>query len=445
MHLFNIAMLAKQVWRLHAAPNSLLNQCLKAKYYPSNDILNAQIGFNPSYTWRSIHHAIETIKKGSCWKIGAGDKVNIWKDNWIPFQNGFKILTPKAGNNINLVNELILEEPSRCWNTNLIDSIFLPFEGDLIKQIPLTHDHHADQLMWPSSKEGIYTVKSGYNLLKNWQDNSQIGSTNPNPLNQEWKKLWALPTIPRHKALLWRIINNAIPTRSNLSHRGIHCSILCPRCMQKEETINHLFMECDRARIIWFRSKLGITFNTNHRNFVDWLLYCFTTLKDKELCYLASVTYEIWFARNLHVFENRDMDDTKILEKAYTTIMDYQKATQNEISHMQSDNRYRINSRSNNNHTRTQHASHKWKKPLHGEIKGNCDANLNIEGMWGIGAIFLDRDGRALAYATWQLPGFNDPKTAEAGALYLMIKLAAECCFTSVWNLKAIAFPSSRV
>jgi hypothetical protein len=202
--------------------------------------------------------------------------------------------------------------------------------------------------------------------------------------------------------------------------------------MQKEETINHLFMECNRARKIWFGSNLGITFSTNHRNFVDWLLYCFTTLKDEDLCYLASVTYEIWYARNLHVFEDRDIEDAKILEQAYTTIMDYQKATQNEASHMQRDNRYRVNPKPTNNHTRAQHASHKWKKPIHGEIKGNCDANLSIEGRWGIGAMFRDREGHTLASATWQLPGFNDPNTAEACALYLMTKLAVDCCFTSV-------------
>jgi hypothetical protein len=41
MHLFNKALLAKQVWRLQTNPDSLLGQCLKAKYYPNNDILHA--------------------------------------------------------------------------------------------------------------------------------------------------------------------------------------------------------------------------------------------------------------------------------------------------------------------------------------------------------------------------------------------------------------------
>lgn len=51
---FNLAMLAKQVWRFHTEPNSLISRCFKAKYFPNCDILQATAGNNPSYAWRSI-------------------------------------------------------------------------------------------------------------------------------------------------------------------------------------------------------------------------------------------------------------------------------------------------------------------------------------------------------------------------------------------------------
>jgi hypothetical protein len=51
---FNLAMLAKQVWRFHTQPNSLLSRCYKAKYFPTTDILKAHMGYNVSYAWRSI-------------------------------------------------------------------------------------------------------------------------------------------------------------------------------------------------------------------------------------------------------------------------------------------------------------------------------------------------------------------------------------------------------
>jgi hypothetical protein len=59
MFLFNKAMLAKQVWRLHNDPNSLVSQCLKAKYYPNTDLFHSLQGRQSSYAWQSIHQAIE--------------------------------------------------------------------------------------------------------------------------------------------------------------------------------------------------------------------------------------------------------------------------------------------------------------------------------------------------------------------------------------------------
>jgi hypothetical protein len=59
--------------------------------------------------------------------------------------------------------------------------------------------------------------------------------------------------------------------------------------MQKEETITHLFMKCDRAHIVWFGSSLGIKFDNSHTNFIDWLYYCLTTRKEEDLCYLAAI------------------------------------------------------------------------------------------------------------------------------------------------------------
>nr|GMD66312.1 uncharacterized protein LOC109166477 [Ipomoea batatas] len=51
---FNVALLAKQGWRLLTQPTSLVAQILKARYYPKGDFLDANIGHNPSYSWRSI-------------------------------------------------------------------------------------------------------------------------------------------------------------------------------------------------------------------------------------------------------------------------------------------------------------------------------------------------------------------------------------------------------
>ena len=96
LHSFNLAMLDKQVWRLIDDPNSLCAQILRAKYYPSGDILNAGPKAGSSFTWQSIVAGIQTFKRGCIWRIGNGDSVDIWKDPWIPSSPNRKIMTPRG-------------------------------------------------------------------------------------------------------------------------------------------------------------------------------------------------------------------------------------------------------------------------------------------------------------------------------------------------------------
>lgn len=61
---FNQAMLARQGWRLLTVPNSLCARVLKARYYRHSSFLQAtSFPKNASYTWRSILHGRELLKK----------------------------------------------------------------------------------------------------------------------------------------------------------------------------------------------------------------------------------------------------------------------------------------------------------------------------------------------------------------------------------------------
>lgn len=51
---FNKALLAKQLWRIIQYPDSLLSRVLKGRYFKNDDVMNARLGCNPSYIWRSL-------------------------------------------------------------------------------------------------------------------------------------------------------------------------------------------------------------------------------------------------------------------------------------------------------------------------------------------------------------------------------------------------------
>jgi hypothetical protein len=96
LHSFNLAMLAKQCWRLLNEPESLCAKVLRAKYYPDGDILNARLRNGASLTWQSIHAGIQTFKRGCIWRVGNGEKINIWSDPWIPSSPDRKIMASRG-------------------------------------------------------------------------------------------------------------------------------------------------------------------------------------------------------------------------------------------------------------------------------------------------------------------------------------------------------------
>ncbi|CAI0468115.1 unnamed protein product [Linum tenue] len=77
LKIFNKAMLAKQLWNIHIRPTSLVARLLKAKYHPRTSILEAKLGWRPSYVWRSLMGALDLLNFGSRWRIGSGEEVRI--------------------------------------------------------------------------------------------------------------------------------------------------------------------------------------------------------------------------------------------------------------------------------------------------------------------------------------------------------------------------------
>jgi hypothetical protein len=288
-------------------------------------------------------------------------------------------------------------------------------------------EQNEDQLMWPYTKDGSYTVKSGYNIIKLWQDNTNSAATSTTThYNKMWKALWSLHTIPRHKVPLWKIIQQVIPIKQALSRRGVQGQTLCPRCYQKEETIEHVFKECLIADRIWFGSKLGIRINSIQGSFQDWLIYAINTLNEEDLSYVATICYGISYARNQQIFENRHIEEHETISKAQISIQEFNLA--------QTTGNCRKTPRSNNNQrcARLPNFDKRWNKPRSNFIKINYDANLSQTGRWGLGATYRDSDGKLLAAATWEMPGSDDAELAEASALYNTILLVGDCCFQNI-------------
>ena len=173
---FNLALLAKQIWRFHTNPNSLIARCFKAKYFPNSTVLKATAGCNPNFAWRSIHSALWIVNKDSCWRIGNGNSVNIWDDHWLPYQPNFKVFSNKGSTPRPVLVRDLIDNDSTSWKTNMLEDKFIPLDKYQIEQLPLINLNHHDELMWLFELDGQYSVKSGYKALQLWKVQT---STNP--------------------------------------------------------------------------------------------------------------------------------------------------------------------------------------------------------------------------------------------------------------------------
>jgi ribonuclease HI len=412
---FNEALLAKQGWRILTAPDSLMAKTLKAKYFPKHQFLHAKRGNRPSYSWQSIQQSSWILKKGCYWLVGNGKNINIWDDRWISPQEGNTTWSIKPTNsNLEHVSDLI-NHTSQQWNTHLISQNFIPIEADNILKLPLTNTSDEDLICWQGTKDGHYTVRSGYNAQMDWET---ITSAQAQPSNllqgaHIWNKLWKIEAPPKQLHLLWRILHNAIPTKTNLLNRGIMCDSMCPMCNKEPETTNHIFQQCEWARLVWFGCPLTITTsNVQAQNFSDWLSYMLINSTNECMQVTATIVYSIWLARNKRIFQNKSIPAKDVVDQAMRNLSEYR--------HHWIENRLSKSTQATSG-TRN---SKSWNPPSTNYLKLNVDAHLKDDGRWGFGLILRRADGRCVGAATRACVGSNDVAMAEATGLHEAILLA---------------------
>jgi hypothetical protein len=185
LYSFNIALLAKQGWRIMTGPTSLMASILKAKYFPNTYFLQAKQGHKSSCIWQCIHKASWTL--------------NICEDNWIYQQIGSKTWSPKPVNtNLKKVSDLI-DPQTKTWKPNIIQQTFYPYEAAQISQIPLNNTMEEDILRWQGTKDGNYSARSGYNAIMEWSNNNnaQAQQSSYSGDSHNSNKLWSLSNPPK--------------------------------------------------------------------------------------------------------------------------------------------------------------------------------------------------------------------------------------------------------
>lgn len=423
MQQFNQVLLAKQGWRLLHNQSSLVARVLKGRYYPRSSFLTAKVGYQPSYTWRSIIEAKHLLTEGCIWRVGDGQSIHIWQDNLLPHTEHKNIFTPPIENGTEQLVSTLIDQEWRIWKQDLIDEIFLPIDIPLITGIPLTRRHIPDALIWPHTKNGAYSVRSGYHWLRERQ---LIDKATPSTSSIKWHKLWKLCIPPKMKIFFWRLLHSALPYNMNLQRRGITLPANCSTC-ENSEDLFHVFIGCAWATVAWFTSPLGFKPPFSHTAALQhWLQTQLEAATEEALALIISVCWGIWAHRNNTIFNKKSISPQEAMATATQLIEEFRQLNINPLT------------------VPRPITSVSWQPPQHDHIKLNTDAGCYSNNRWRSGAVFRNRNGSILLAISNDISGSLKPELAEAMTVIWALEIAINHGFKKL-EVKQIASNSYRL
>jgi hypothetical protein len=254
--LFNLAMLAKQSWRIMQDPNSLSASLLKAVYFPECDLLVAEVGSHPSQVWRAICEGTMVLKQGLIRKIGNRQTTRIWEQSWIPRDHMLRALHPRSGNPPELVADL-MNEAEKSWNREQVLQHMQAPDAFPVLRIPLSSRNIPDTWAWHYERSGNFSVRSAYRLLvdtkrrrEDWLE-GRPGTSNTDGTKKQWCRLWKSSVPSKLKNFAWRLARNSIPTEAVRCARKMMDSSQCAICNCAEDTWRHALVDCNMAKAVW--------------------------------------------------------------------------------------------------------------------------------------------------------------------------------------------------
>ena len=246
IHAFNLAMLAKQAWRLIQGGHSLFYRVYKTRYFPTCSFMEAGLGSNPSYVWRSLLETRDLIKAATVWKVGDGKSIKLEDHRWLPHPPKFQ---PNA--NLSLRVSDLFDPCTKQWHTHVLHTNFMQSTVEDIQRIDLRDTQSKDELLWKENKKGIFSVKTAYQVAIRQQQQEQGEPSSTRDVRRMWNRIWQLHIPPKVRNFVWRACSDILPTRTNLCRRKVPLDPVCGICQKQNETVAHALWSCPMARNVW--------------------------------------------------------------------------------------------------------------------------------------------------------------------------------------------------
>ena len=258
---------SKYIWQLMQNKDTLLYSVFKARFFPNGTILDTNLSARGSYAWNSIKKASHVITKGLLWRIGDGAQTCIQRDSWLPDPRHRKILSQNQNLPSDTRVEHLISPTTREWNHDLIDSLFMPYDAEAIKRVPLCINEIPDSIIQPFSINGNYTVRSAYHLIRQAEESTQPGTSNNSSQKSLQNNIWSFQVLTKVKNFFWRACSESLPTKLNLWKQKVLREVSCERCDEGIKNILHAVWDCKEVKHIWARERWTQKHKANFGNF----------------------------------------------------------------------------------------------------------------------------------------------------------------------------------
>ncbi|KAJ8429173.1 LOW QUALITY PROTEIN: hypothetical protein Cgig2_010123 [Carnegiea gigantea] len=145
----------------------------------------------------------------------VGFSLNIWQDRRIPRLTTFKPIIPPNPLYAQYKVIDLIDYVNGRWHESLVNHIFLPYDAELILNIPLCDSWPSDKLIWHYHPHGTFTIHSLYHMLiADVFSNATLPSSHTIEL---WHSIWSYNIPPQIRLFGWWACPGILPTSVNLS------------------------------------------------------------------------------------------------------------------------------------------------------------------------------------------------------------------------------------
>ncbi|GJS97145.1 retrotransposon protein, putative, ty1-copia subclass [Tanacetum coccineum] len=300
----NRGLMIKWVWKFLSQKDSLWTKVIVAIHGVGGKIHSEWTSTGKS-CWLSILSEVRSLQRKGMYvfdylthKMGNGESTKFWLDHWHT-RGIFKDIFPRL---YALESSKDVTVSSKIGDTSLVCSFRrIPRGGieqnqfdslvELVRSVTIVPS--ADRWNWNLESTGIFSVASARRRI------DEICLPN---IGEETRWVKCVPI--KINVLAWKIKTDALPTRFNISRRGIDIQDMsCPICDNAIESTDHLFFRCGLVRDI--ANKVLSWWNLDHANlnsYAEWKSWLVSIRMDSKLKKMfEGVWYSIWCLIKLRV------------------------------------------------------------------------------------------------------------------------------------------------